>query len=137
MTSNLYRYNGKEEQQIAGTELAVLDYGARTYDPWLSRWTSIAPLAAKYYRPLRMPSVTTRRYVLWIWMERDLPKVLEAIKSLYLPHIILIINLKNLPFRQLHFGIIEKMTALYQKCWYSCRDISFGTKCRWTICGDA
>ena len=48
-SSNLYRYNGKEEQQIAGTELAVLDYGARTYDPWLSRWTSIDPLAAKYY----------------------------------------------------------------------------------------
>ena len=47
-SSNLYRYNGKEEQQIAGTELAVLDYGARTYDPWLSRWTSIDPLAAKY-----------------------------------------------------------------------------------------
>ena len=48
-SSNLYRYNGKEEQHIAGTELAVLDYGARTYDPWLSRWTSIDPLAAKYY----------------------------------------------------------------------------------------
>ena len=48
-SSNLYRYNGKEEQQIAGTELAVLDYGARTYDPWLSRWTSIDPLAAKYH----------------------------------------------------------------------------------------
>ena len=47
--SNLYRYNGKEEQQIAGTELVVLDYGARTYDPWLSRWTGIDPLAAKYH----------------------------------------------------------------------------------------
>ena len=45
--SNLYRYNGKEEQQIAGTELAVLDYGARTYDPWLSRRTNIDPFADK------------------------------------------------------------------------------------------
>ena len=54
MTSNLYRYNGKEEQQIAGTELAVLDYGARTYDPWLSRWTSIDPLAENVYEKKRM-----------------------------------------------------------------------------------
>ena len=53
-SSNLYRYNGKEEQQIAGTELAVLDYGARTYDPWLSRWTSIDPLAEKCIRKKRM-----------------------------------------------------------------------------------
>ena len=46
-SSNLYRYNGKEEQQIAGTEPAVLDYGARTYDPWLSRRTNIDPFADK------------------------------------------------------------------------------------------
>ena len=53
-SSNLYRYSGKEEQQIAGTELAVLDYGARTNDPWLSRWTSIDPLAEKCIRKKRM-----------------------------------------------------------------------------------
>ncbi|OAV43233.1 hypothetical protein A3850_001405 [Lewinella sp. 4G2] len=38
---NRYRYNGK----IFNEELGLYDYGARYYDPAISRWTSIDPLA--------------------------------------------------------------------------------------------
>jgi len=45
---NRWRYAGKEEQRIAGEDLAQLDFGARHYDPWLTRWTTQDPLAEKY-----------------------------------------------------------------------------------------
>ena len=45
--SNRYRFNGKEEQ-VTGN-IGLIDYGARFYDPDLSRWTTPDPLAEKYY----------------------------------------------------------------------------------------
>ena len=45
--SNRYRYNAKEEQVIGN--IGLIDYGARFYDPDLSRWTTPDPLAEKYY----------------------------------------------------------------------------------------
>lgn len=42
-----FRYNGKELQDdnIAGQQLNLYDYGARNYDPALGRWMNIDPLA--------------------------------------------------------------------------------------------
>lgn len=45
---NHWRFSGKEEQKIDGTDFGLLDFGARYYDPWLARWTTQAPLAHKY-----------------------------------------------------------------------------------------
>ena len=42
-----YRFNGKESQAFAG--LQYLDYGARFYHPQSTRWTTMDPLAEKYY----------------------------------------------------------------------------------------
>ena len=42
-----YRFNGKESQKFAG--LPYLDYGARFYHQLSSRWTTLDPLAEKYY----------------------------------------------------------------------------------------
>lgn len=42
-----YRFNGKESQEFAC--LPYLDYGARYYYPLSSRWTTIDPMAEKYY----------------------------------------------------------------------------------------
>ena len=42
-----YRFNGKESQSFAG--LPYLDYGARFYHPQSTRWTTMDPLAEKYY----------------------------------------------------------------------------------------
>ncbi len=42
-----YRFNGKESQEFAG--LPYLDYGARFYHQLSSRWTTMDPLAEKYY----------------------------------------------------------------------------------------
>ena len=46
--SNRWRFGGKEEQNIGGEDFTLLDFGARHYDPWLTRWTSQDPLAGKY-----------------------------------------------------------------------------------------
>ncbi len=42
-----YKYNAKELDRIHG--LNLYDYGARQYDAALGRWTSVDPLAEKYY----------------------------------------------------------------------------------------
>ena len=45
-TSDLSRFNGKEEQTVGGAGL--LDYGARFYHPDLGRWLTQDPLAQQY-----------------------------------------------------------------------------------------
>ena len=45
--SNNYLYNSKELDLMHG--LNRLDYGARWYDPVIARWSSMDPLAEKYY----------------------------------------------------------------------------------------
>lgn len=47
ISSDRYRFNGKEEQWIANSGL--LDYGARFYNPDIARWLTQDPLAEKYY----------------------------------------------------------------------------------------
>ena len=42
-----YKYNGKELDRTHG--LDTYDYGARQYDPVLAQWTSVDPMAEKYY----------------------------------------------------------------------------------------
>ena len=48
-TTNRYRYAGKEEQDIAGMDLGLLDFGARYYDAFVGRWNAIDPMAHKYF----------------------------------------------------------------------------------------
>ena len=48
ITENRYRYAGKEEQNIGGINLSLLDFGARYYDPYVARWTSVDPMAWMY-----------------------------------------------------------------------------------------
>ncbi|MCM1503542.1 MAG: RHS repeat-associated core domain-containing protein, partial [Bacteroidales bacterium] len=45
--SQPYRFNGKESQEFTG--LPLLDYGARFYNPTATRWTTMDPMAEKYY----------------------------------------------------------------------------------------
>ena len=45
--SQPYRFNGKESQEFAW--IPYLDYGARYYSPYATRWTTMDPLAEKYY----------------------------------------------------------------------------------------
>ena len=47
--ANRWRYAGKEEQDIAGMDLGLLDFGARYYDPFTVRWNAVDPLAHKYF----------------------------------------------------------------------------------------
>ena len=42
-----YKFNGKELDLVHG--LRLYDYGARMYDQILGCWTSVDPMAAKYY----------------------------------------------------------------------------------------
>ena len=46
LTTNLYKYNGKEVQTVGG--LGFTDYGARMYDDFTGRWFVQDPLAEKY-----------------------------------------------------------------------------------------
>ena len=46
--ANRWRYAGKEEQDIAGMNLRLLDFGARYYDSFTCRWNAVDPLAGKY-----------------------------------------------------------------------------------------
>lgn len=46
-TLQQYKFNGKELDPIHG--LGLYDYGARMYDPLTGRWTSVDPMAEKYY----------------------------------------------------------------------------------------
>ena len=46
LTTNLYKYNGKEMQTVGG--LGFTDYGARMYDDFTGRWFVPDPLAEKY-----------------------------------------------------------------------------------------
>ena len=46
LTTNLYKYNGKELQTVGG--LGFTDYGARMYDDFTGRWFVPDPLAEKY-----------------------------------------------------------------------------------------
>ena len=65
-----YRFNAKEDQSFTGVPL--LDYGARFYNPALARWTTLDPLAEKYYsispytfcnnNPVRYVDYTGRAY---------------------------------------------------------------------------
>ena len=45
---NKYQYNGKEWNDDFC--LGWNDYGARFYDPAMSRWVAVDPLAEKYYK---------------------------------------------------------------------------------------
>ena len=42
-----YKYNGKELDMMHG--LNTYDYGARQMDPVICQWTTVDPLAEKYY----------------------------------------------------------------------------------------
>ena len=54
---NRHRFGGKEEQRYGidaatgspAIDLGLLDFGARYYDPFTCRWTTIDPMAGKYY----------------------------------------------------------------------------------------
>ena len=47
--NNRYKFSGKEIQTMAHGSFDYLDFGARMYDPVLGRWSSVDPLAEKYY----------------------------------------------------------------------------------------
>jgi len=43
-----FLYNGKPEQVSGIASTGLLDYGARMYDPFAVRWTTVDPMAEKY-----------------------------------------------------------------------------------------
>jgi len=45
---NRWRYAAKEEQRFGPADLGLLDFGARMYDPFTSRWTAVDPMADEY-----------------------------------------------------------------------------------------
>ena len=46
---NRWFFSGKESQSFLSAYIPLLDFGARMYDPATARWTSIDPMAEKYY----------------------------------------------------------------------------------------
>ncbi|MCQ2114994.1 MAG: RHS repeat-associated core domain-containing protein, partial [Bacteroidales bacterium] len=49
LSDNRWRYANKEEQaSLVGGSCNLIDFGARNYDPWSARWTSIDPMAEKF-----------------------------------------------------------------------------------------
>ncbi len=81
-----YRFNGKESQKFAG--LPYLDYGARFYHQLSSRWTTMDPLAEKYYSvsPYAFCSNNPVNFVDWdgklpdaIW---DIANIVLGVQSL-------------------------------------------------------
>ena len=48
LATNRYRLGGKEEQSFGSLDLGKVDFGARHYDPFTARWTTIDPMAEKY-----------------------------------------------------------------------------------------
>ena len=48
IANNRFRLGGKESQTFGSLDLGKVDFGARMYDPFIARWTTADPLAAKY-----------------------------------------------------------------------------------------
>ena len=48
-SSNRWLFSGKESQSFLSTDIPLLDFGARMYNPITARWTTADPLADKYY----------------------------------------------------------------------------------------
>ena len=48
MSDNRWRYAAKEAQRFGSLDLSLLDFGARMYDPFAARWTTIDPLAKHF-----------------------------------------------------------------------------------------
>ena len=50
LAANHYRLGGKEEQTFGSLDLSKVDFGARQYDPFSARWTTLDPMATEYAR---------------------------------------------------------------------------------------
>jgi len=48
-TTNRWRFSGKEAQSFYHPAITYSDFGARLHDPRTGRWTSVDPMAEKYY----------------------------------------------------------------------------------------
>ena len=45
LAANRYHLGGKEEQVFGSLDFGKVDFGARQYDPFTARWTTIDPMA--------------------------------------------------------------------------------------------
>ena len=82
LTTNLYKYNGKEVQTVGG--LGFTDYGARMYDDFTGRWFVPDPLAEKYssMSPYMYCGGNPIMYIDWNGMEWKDDKDKEIAESL-------------------------------------------------------
>ena len=82
LTTNLYKYNGKEVQTVGG--LGFTDYGARMYDDFTGRWFVPDPLAEKYasMSPYMYCGGNPVMYIDWNGMEWKDDKDKEIAESL-------------------------------------------------------
>ena len=46
---NRWHFSGKESQSFLNTSIPLFDFGARLYNPTITRWTTSDPLSEKYY----------------------------------------------------------------------------------------